>query len=206
MAGLVAAGCRRSDKAARASPADAPGSPSVPDPSLSASGSADPDPPPPPSGPSLVDLHGGAHLPPPIAEGAPRLGSTLHAHRGARPPRPQRQQGRVPPRRRRGRDRARRAGQGGLPGAAQAQPYGFACVGPEATLDVEHPIVRALTRRPDISQKLPYMYGIATRGGPVYARIPTAEQTKEYEPSLKKHLASGRRTRRAAPPMASTCG
>ena len=33
------------------------------------------------------------------------------------------------------------------------------------------------------------MYGIATRGGPVYARIPTDAQLKEYEPHLKKHLA-----------------
>jgi hypothetical protein len=33
------------------------------------------------------------------------------------------------------------------------------------------------------------MYGIATRGGPAYARIPTDEDLKEHEPHLKTHLA-----------------
>jgi hypothetical protein len=81
-------------------------------------------------------------------------------------------------------------GKAGCPGGwRKIKPYGFVCLGPEATLDMEHPVVRALTRRPDISQKLPYMYGIATRGGPVYGRIPTDEQVHEFEPNLKKHLA-----------------
>jgi hypothetical protein len=63
------------------------------------------------------------------------------------------------------------------------------CVGPEATLDLTHPIVRASMRRPDITQKLPYMYGVVMRGGPVYARIPAAEDLKKHEPNLKQHFA-----------------
>ncbi|MEZ4314901.1 MAG: L,D-transpeptidase, partial [Polyangiaceae bacterium] len=82
------------------------------------------------------------------------------------------------------------AGTTGCPGGwRKIQPAGYVCVGPDATLDLDNPIVRATTRRPDITQKLPYMYGTVTRGGPVYARIPTGEDLKKYEPSLKKHLA-----------------
>jgi hypothetical protein len=58
-------------------------------------------------------------------------------------------------------------------GYRKIKPYGYVCVGPEATIDLQHPIARASTRRPDITQKLPYMYGVTMRGGPVYARIPT---------------------------------
>ncbi|HHH10833.1 MAG TPA: L,D-transpeptidase, partial [Sorangium sp.] len=40
--------------------------------------------------------------------------------------------------------------------------------------------------------RLPYMYGIVTRGGPVYNRVPTQKQLKKYEPNLKKHLRKWR--------------
>jgi lipoprotein-anchoring transpeptidase ErfK/SrfK len=183
---VLAAGCRHAEKPAPSLSADAPAGAAAPDPS----GSADADPAPPPSGPSLVDLHGAAHLPPPLPEGAPRLGSTamlteIHS-------RPDPNSNKV------GYLRAgavvemdpAEQGKAGCPhGWRHVKPYGFVCLGPEATVDLENPIVRALTRRPDISQKLPYMYGIATRGGPVYDRIPTDEQIKEYEPHLDKHLA-----------------
>jgi len=61
---------------------------------------------------------------------------------------------------------------------ARDQAVGFVCLGDKATLDMDDPIVRASSRRPDISQKLPYMYGTVTRGGPVYARIPTDAEMK----------------------------
>lgn len=147
-------------------------------------------PPPPPSGPLFVDLSGTAHLPPPIPEGASRLASI--AIRTDVFAKPSLQSARVG---------SLRAGavvetEGDVAGTAgcsggwrKIKPYGFVCVGPEATLDMNHPIVRAATRRPDITQKLPYMYGIVTRGGPVYASIPTAEDLKQHEKSLSKHLA-----------------
>ncbi|HSN97335.1 MAG TPA: hypothetical protein VLS89_03520, partial [Candidatus Nanopelagicales bacterium] len=82
------------------------------------------------------------------------------------------------------------AGTEGCPGGwRRLKPHGYVCVGREATLDLEHEIVRAASRRPDVTQKLPYMYGVVTRGGPAYARLPTEADLKQFEPSLKKHLA-----------------
>lgn len=82
------------------------------------------------------------------------------------------------------------AGKEGCPDGWYAiEPAGFVCVGDRATLELDDPIVRATARRPDHTQKLPYMYGTVTRGGPVYSRIPTEDDLAKYEPSLKKHIA-----------------
>lgn len=187
--GLLSPGCRHADKPAPALSSDTPSSAAAPGAAPDPSGSPEPEPPP-PTGPSLVDLHGAVHLPPPIPDGAPRLASIamltdVHSRPDAGAPKV-------------GYVRAGAVveidpgeqGKAGCPGGwRHIKPYGFVCLGPEATLDLDNPIVRAATRRPDISQKLPYMYGIATRGGPVYAHIPTAVEVKEYEPHLAKHLA-----------------
>lgn len=168
-------------------------SPGTPDSSASRASNAKEaaeSPPPEPSGPPIVALDGTTTLPPPPPEGSPRLASIamktdVHARPDPGSPRvgylragaivemapaPQ--------------------GTAGCSGGwRRIQPYGFVCLGKEATLDLEHPIVRATARRPDPTQKLPYMYGIVTRGGPAYARLPTAEHLERYEPNLKKHLA-----------------
>jgi hypothetical protein len=82
------------------------------------------------------------------------------------------------------------AGKEGCPGGWYAiEPAGFVCVGDRATLDLDDPIVRATARRPDHTQKLPYMYGTVTRGGPVYSRIPSEDDLAKHEPGLKKHIA-----------------
>jgi hypothetical protein len=195
VASLLSSGCRRDKEGAAALSSSKPGESAALDPSGSSgtaepSGSADAEPPPSSKDPSLVDLHGVAHPPPPIPEGAPRLASiSMLTEIRNRPSAAATKLGYL---------RAGAVveieegvhGKVGCPdGWRKLKPYGYVCVGPEATLDVSHPIVRALTRRPDYTQKLPYMYGIATRGGPVYARIPTAENLKEYEPHLKKHLS-----------------
>jgi lipoprotein-anchoring transpeptidase ErfK/SrfK len=78
-------------------------------------------------------------------------------------------------------------GKGCAAGFRAIKPLGFVCLG-STTLDVDHPIVRASARRPDHTQKLPYMYGIATRGGPAYASLPNAEILKNNEPHLASHL------------------
>lgn len=78
-------------------------------------------------------------------------------------------------------------GKGCAAGFRSIKPLGFVCLG-STTLDVDHPIVRASSRRPDHTQKLPYMYGIATRGGPAYASLPNAEILKNNEPHLASHL------------------
>jgi hypothetical protein len=82
----------------------------------------------------------------------------------------------------------------GCPGGWRAiKPYGYVCLGPDATTSLDDPIVRASSRRPDFTQALPYMYGITTRGGPVYAKLPTAEEQKEFEPNLATHLTKWRK-------------
>ena len=142
----------------------------------------------------VVDLRGESHPRPPALEGPARLAAiSMATDVRARPD---------PAAKRVGWLRAgavvaadaEPSGRAGCPGGwHRIEPFGFVCVGPEATRDLEHPIVRASTRRPDTTQKLPYMYGIVRRGGPVYARIPTAEQVAKHEPSLKKQLDAWRR-------------
>jgi lipoprotein-anchoring transpeptidase ErfK/SrfK len=78
-------------------------------------------------------------------------------------------------------------GKGCTPGFRAIKPLGFVCLG-TTTLDLDHPVVRASTRRPDTTEKLPYMYGLATRGGPAYASLPNAEILKTNEPHLASHL------------------
>jgi hypothetical protein len=79
-------------------------------------------------------------------------------------------------------------GKGCQPGFRRIEPLGYVCLG-SATLDLANPIVRASTRRPDVTQKLPYMYGTVVRGGPAYARIPMPDEVKELEPHLASHIS-----------------
>lgn len=78
-------------------------------------------------------------------------------------------------------------GRGCRAGYRSIEPLGYVCMG-GATMDLEHPIVRASTRRPDHTQKLPYVYGTATRGGPAYGALPTVQDLGTYEPNLASHL------------------
>jgi hypothetical protein len=82
----------------------------------------------------------------------------------------------------------------GCPGGFRAiKPAGFVCLGGEATLNLDHPIARASQVRPDLSQRLPYMYGTVKRGGPLYSRLPTEADVKLFEPNLASHLKRYRR-------------
>lgn len=69
-------------------------------------------------------------------------------------------------------------------------PAGYVCAGDEATTDLKHPILRALTRRPDLSKPLPYAYAFVRSVAPNYYRVPTRAEQLKYEMSLKKHLKS----------------
>jgi hypothetical protein len=71
------------------------------------------------------------------------------------------------------------------------EPAGFVCMN-DVTEDMDHEVVRAIPRPPDYAHRLPYMYGTVTRGGPVYARIPTSKHLKEFEPNLRKHYKKWR--------------
>ncbi len=68
------------------------------------------------------------------------------------------------------------------------KPRGYVCVGATATVDMNDPIVRASSRRPDTSAGLPYMYGTVKRGGPVYAGLPSEADLSKFEPNLASHL------------------
>jgi hypothetical protein len=68
-------------------------------------------------------------------------------------------------------------------------PLGYICVEPgNATLDVDAPLVRALAQRPDTTARLPYMYGIVRRPGPLYTRLPTRAEAEANEPGLEARM------------------
>jgi hypothetical protein len=68
-------------------------------------------------------------------------------------------------------------------------PEGFVCLGKEATLDGTDPVARALgPHPPDFASKLPYIYGTVRRPGPVYQRLPTAEELGRAEPDVEDRI------------------
>lgn len=83
------------------------------------------------------------------------------------------------------------AGRDGCPGGwYRVRPRGFVCVGDDATLDVENPIVRAAAiARPDLRRALPYMYAFVRAVAPLYLKVPTEKQQLDSEFKLKEHLA-----------------
>ncbi|MDB4947113.1 MAG: putative secreted protein [Labilithrix sp.] len=78
-------------------------------------------------------------------------------------------------------------GKGCSSGFRGIKPLGYVCLG-TTTLDLSNLVVRASTRRPDHTQKLPYLYGMATRGGPAYPSLPSEAILKTLEPHLAQHL------------------
>jgi lipoprotein-anchoring transpeptidase ErfK/SrfK len=145
-------------------------------------------------GAPLVGLDGSARpLPPPLPDGAPRLAAVametpVLASPDAFAPRlGLLRAGAIV-----AMDPHPVAGKGCAVGFRKIEPLGFVCLG-SATLDLAQPIVRASTRRPDVTQKLPYIYGTVVHGGPAYARIPLPDEVKELEPHLAAHLAKWRR-------------
>jgi hypothetical protein len=141
------------------------------------------------SGQALVDLAGESHPAPPRADSGPRIAAkAMIVPVFERPNAESRRIGTL---------RAGAilpasptdAGRAGCPGGwRKIEPVGYVCLGDKATTDLDDPIVRASTRRPDVSERLPYMYGTVTRGGPAYSRIPTEADLKELEPNLDKHI------------------
>ena len=68
-------------------------------------------------------------------------------------------------------------------------PFGYVCVAKNnATLDLQHELVRALSRRPDVTNPLPYMYGTVRRPGPIYARLPSREEVSAAEPGYEERM------------------
>ena len=78
----------------------------------------------------------------------------------------------------------------GCPGGFyEIEPRGFVCVNDEsATLDLQHPLVRAAHQRPDRLRPLPYSYAFVRAVAPLYLRIPTKEEQLKSEFKLEEHL------------------
>lgn len=74
-------------------------------------------------------------------------------------------------------------------------PAGYICAEGDATLDMKHPILRALTRRPDLSKPMPYPYAFVRAIAPNYYRVPTKDEQLRYEMSLAKHLRSYKKSK-----------
>jgi hypothetical protein len=73
------------------------------------------------------------------------------------------------------------------------RPVGFVCADDDVTLDMEHPVARAIQVEPDRSMPMPYKYAFVRSVAPNYLRVPTKNQQFEYEMRLERHLRSWRR-------------
>lgn len=81
-------------------------------------------------------------------------------------------------------------GTDGCPGGWYGiEPRGYMCVGQRATLDADDPAVRATREHPpELSRKLPYIYGTVRRPGPIFQRLPSSEALQEAEPDLSERM------------------
>jgi lipoprotein-anchoring transpeptidase ErfK/SrfK len=75
-------------------------------------------------------------------------------------------------------------------------PDGYVCARFEATTDLTHPILRALTKRPDLSKPMPYPYAFVRAIAPNYHRPPSKKEQLQYEMKLKEHLRSYKRLKK----------
>lgn len=66
-------------------------------------------------------------------------------------------------------------------------PMGYVCTD-DATTDLDAPVVRAASRRPDLTKPLPYKYGFVRATAPQYLRIPTRAEQEKSEFKLGEHM------------------
>ena len=68
-------------------------------------------------------------------------------------------------------------------------PRGYVCLDGASTTDSNDPIVLAMRQwGPILDRKLPYIYGMVRRPGPVYRKIPTPDELVAAEPGLTNHI------------------
>jgi len=67
-------------------------------------------------------------------------------------------------------------------------PMGYVCTD-EATTDLETPLVRAASRRPELDKPMPYRYGFVRATAPQYLRVPTRQEQLKSEFKLDEHLS-----------------
>jgi hypothetical protein len=64
----------------------------------------------------------------------------------------------------------------------QVAPRGYVCVDQEsATLDLNHPIIKALGVKPDLSKPMPYVYGFVRRDASLWHFIPHHREMDKFE-------------------------
>jgi lipoprotein-anchoring transpeptidase ErfK/SrfK len=81
------------------------------------------------------------------------------------------------------------AGTAGCPGGWYGvKPRGYVCVGKDATIDMDDPILKAASKRPNLKTALPYRYAFVRAVLPLYLRVPTADEQTKSEFKLKEHL------------------
>ncbi|MBK8258445.1 MAG: L,D-transpeptidase family protein [Polyangiaceae bacterium] len=81
------------------------------------------------------------------------------------------------------------AGKANCPGGwYQVHPKGYVCAGEDATTDMDDPILKAASRRPNLRGAMPYRYAFVRAVLPMYLRVPTADEQKKSEFKLEEHL------------------
>jgi L,D-transpeptidase catalytic domain len=76
-------------------------------------------------------------------------------------------------------------------GWLRINPRGFVCLGKGATLDLDHPVLKATARRPVRGVASPYPYAMSRKEGPYrYFRLPRADEMDQVEG--KDDVAAGR--------------
>ncbi len=75
-------------------------------------------------------------------------------------------------------------------------PAGYICASDDATINMNHPILKALVKRPDLSKPMPYPYAFVRAIAPNYYRPPTKAEQFQYEMRLKEHLRSYKRLKK----------
>jgi hypothetical protein len=70
------------------------------------------------------------------------------------------------------------------------RPSGFVCAGPDATLSLDAPLVRAIAVEPNRDKPMPYSYAFVRAIAPNYLRVPNKEEQFTYEMRLERHLRS----------------
>lgn len=75
-------------------------------------------------------------------------------------------------------------------GYYEVLPRGFVCIDEGATLDLDHPILKANLKEPDRSKPLPYAYAFVRAVAPRYYRLPSFKEQQQYEMALDRNLRS----------------
>ncbi len=71
------------------------------------------------------------------------------------------------------------------------EPEGFVCVGPTATTDPnDKTVIATLGTLPDVSRRLPYIYGTVRKPGPIYGRVPSEAELAQAEPELAERMST----------------